>query len=320
MEESVMADTIQLDQYRVPLSYELAGRTVSLAMDKRPDCFLHFLDEENLQISEPGKPFIWERYHAMKADGSTYFVHIQPALSHDLVNWVFILDTEQRLITWVTVQEGYDPEHPRLMQVIPWFGTIRVSGLPAPSIRHHLSRRMAGEHIRWHYMPGFTFQHIYHNDHCVRGSAFPGDFEEELKKRFSEELASDDPAVIAQAEAKMKYQREFRRMYPFYEEPAFHIWINDHLNLFSFIEENMCRHSPGFKEGGGGMIVLQDIERLIDVGLCFNPDNYRYSDTYLLTAYGEKNPDGDPIDTVPSPYDWSVLTGMPTLNWEIQED
>jgi len=315
-----MADTIQLDQYRVALSYELAGRTFSLAMDKRADMLLNFLDGENVAIAEPGGAFRWERYRAMKADATTYFVHVQPALERDLVNWVFILDTAQRLVTFVTVQEGYDPEHPRLMQVIPWFGAIRVPGLPLPEIRHHLSRRMAGEHIRWHYKPDFTFQHVYHNEHCVRGSAFPGDFEASLRERFKDELASSDPEVVAEAERKMAYQREFRRLYPFYEEPAFHVWISDRLNLFSFIEENMCRHSPGFNEGGGGMIVLQDIERLIDMGLCFNPANYRYSDTYLLTAYGEKNPDGDPIDSVPSPYDWTQLTGMPSLAWDIPED
>ena len=68
------------------------------------------------------------------------------------------------------------------------------------------------------------------------------------------------------------------------------------------------------------MVVLQDIERLIDIGLCFNPDNYRYSDTYLLTAYGERNEHGDPIDDVPTPYDWSQITGMPSIRWEIPED
>lgn len=82
----------------------------------------------------------------------------------------------------------------------------------------------------------------------------------------------------------------------------------------------MTMSSPGFTEGGGGMIVLQDTERLIDMGLCFNPANIRYSDTYLLTAYGKENLAGDPLDVRESPYDWSKFKCMPCHKWGIPKE
>lgn len=321
-----MGDTIQLDQFRVPLCHELGGKSFNLIMDNSADTVLNFLDGENVQIAERGGAFRWESYRAMKADAAIYFVHIQPAKCDDLVNIVYVLDVPQRLVTMVTVQEGFDPEHPRLMQVIPYFGAIKVPGMPLPEFRHHLTKRMTGEHVYWTYKPDATAHHIYHTPTSVRlgqregSSGKPTDFDAMLQKFYAEDLASDDPAVRETALKKIEQRKEMRRRYPFYEEPAFYIWINDHINLFSFIEENMCRRSENFNEGGGGMIVLQDIERLIDLGLCFNPQNYRYSDTYLLTAYGKRNENGDPIDNVPSPYNWDEITGMPSIRWEIPED
>lgn len=316
-----MADTIQLDQYCVALNYELAGRCFHLVMDKTDDVILNFLDGENVQIAEKGGDFIWENYRALKAEAGLFLVHIQPAKAHDLINIVYILDIAQRLVTKVTVEEGFDKEHPRLMQVIPYFGAIKVPGMDLPKIRHHLSRRMAGEHIFWTYKPDFRIQHIYCTPTTIRaGFGKMPDFETMLQKRFKEQLSSADPATRQKAVSQMEQQRERHRRYPFYEEPTFHIYINDHMNLFSFIEENMCRMSDNFNEGGGGMIVLQDIERLIDMGLCFNPQNYRYSDTYLLTAYGIRNEEPDSMDDLESPYDWSAITGMPSIHWEIPEE
>ncbi len=80
----------------------------------------------------------------------------------------------------------------------------------------------------------------------------------------------------------------------------------------------MCRRSPNHDQGGGGILLLQDIERLVDVGLCFNVDEY-----YMVTAFGVGNEDGDPeFDNYPSPYEeeWKILTSMPSIRWEIPEE
>jgi len=312
-----MAQYKGLSQFCAPLNYELAGKSFHLVMDSTDDLLLYFVDGENVQIAKKGEPFIWESYEALKADATTYLVHIQPAKGKDLQHFVVILDTAQRLVTTITVDEAFDPEHPRLMKVVPYFGAIKVAGLELPAIRHHLSDKMTGHHVVWHYNPGFSIQHIYHTPTCVRASKPPEAADK--APRYEKDLLSDDPAVRARAEKEKQNALEREKWYPFYEEPCFHIWINDHMNLFSFVEENMTMRSPGFNEGGGGMIVLQDTVRLIDMGLCFNPANIRYSDTYLLTAYGVENSIEHSLDTRESPYDWSQFKCMPCHHWEMSK-
>ena len=103
--------------------------------------------------------------------------------------------------------------------------------------------------------------------------------------------------------------------YPYYEEPCFHIWINERLNLFCFLEEIMMRRAPGYNAGGGGILLLQNIERDVDVGLSFCKGEY-----YMCTAYGEENDEPDPLDTRKSIYDWDSLEAMPSIRWEIPKE
>ena len=79
----------------------------------------------------------------------------------------------------------------------------------------------------------------------------------------------------------------------------------------------MCRRSPDHQAGGGGLLLLQDIERLIESGVGFSLDRY-----YMVSAYGVGNEDGDPFDALPTPYEeeWKILTSMPSIRWEIPEE
>ena len=65
----------------------------------------------------------------------------------------------------------------------------------------------------------------------------------------------------------------------------------------------------------GGILLLQEIDRVTDVGLSFCAGEY-----YMCTAYGEENEIPDPLDTAESPYDWSVLESMPSIRWPVEED
>ena len=71
----------------------------------------------------------------------------------------------------------------------------------------------------------------------------------------------------------------------------------------------------GVVSGGGGILLLQEIDRVTDVGLSFCAGEY-----YMCTAYGEENEIPDPLDTAESPYDWSVLESMPSIRWPVEED
>ncbi|MGX8685029.1 MAG: MoaF N-terminal domain-containing protein, partial [Lachnospiraceae bacterium] len=237
---------IGLSQYRIALNYELAGRHFHLVMDSGAEISLNFVDGENVQIAEKGQPYVWESYECLKGDTTTFLVHIQPVAGKGLINRTFVLDTAQDLVTEVLMEEAFDKEHPRLIRTTPFFGAIKVPGKELPTIRHHLSKRMVGRHIVWHYNDGMSLQHIYYAPNVVRASPGPGKTQEQmLEERYGEGLRSDDPETRAWAEAGIREFRERNEWYPFYEEECFHVWISDRLNLFCFVEENMTMRSPG---------------------------------------------------------------------------
>lgn len=305
-----------LSQYRGPFSYELAGKHFHVVMDDGREYSLNFLDGETLQWAEKGKPYVWDAYQCLKGDDTTFLVHLRPETGEGHLSHNWVLDTAQSLVTFDLMEERYDEEHHRLVRNTPSFGAIKVPGRPLPEIRHHLSARMTGEHVFWHYNPGMSIQHIYHAPNVIRASSGADKTPmEAMRERVAHLLASPDPADRAEAEKTLEAFARREEYYPFYEEPCFHVWINDHLNLLCFAEEIMCRRCPDHEAGGGGILLLQDIERLIDVGVCFNEGEY-----YMVTAYGEGNRIDERLDHEPSPYDWSVLTSMPSIHWEVPEE
>ncbi len=306
---------IGLSQFKAPFTYELSGKHFRLIMDNGEEYSLLFTDGENVQIAKKGEAYRFETYEALKGDDTTYLVHIQPTDGKGLINYSLVLDTAQRLVTVVLMEEGFNSEFPRMIRTTPFFGAIKVPGRDLPKIRHHLTDRMVGRHIAWKYQPGIAIQHIYHAANCVRADMPGKESREMMRKMVENGIDSPDPEVRRAAEARIAEQRERERYYPYYEEPCFHIWISDRLNLFCFLEEIMIRSIPGGQSGGGGILLLQDIERVVDVGLSFSAGEY-----YMCTAYGEENDEPDELDTKESIYSWDNLESMPSIRWEIPKE
>ena len=309
---------IGLSQYKGPFCYELAGKRFRLVMDNGNVFALSFLDEKSLQWSENDKPPRTDDYHCMKGDDTTYLVNVLLPEDQGRLAYNWILDTEQRLVTMDIMERHYEPGLDRLVRNTPYFGAMEVPGLPLPEIRHHLSTRMVGGHIFWHYNPGHVLQHIYHSPHAIRASTGDGLTPVETQRiRMKYLLESPNPEDRAEAERSIEEYRQREAYYPIFEEPCFHVWIKENLNLFCFVEEIMCRRSPNHDQGGGGILLLQDMERLLEVGVCFN-----FQENYMVSAYGDSNENGDPFDTLPTPYEeeWKILTSVPSIHWEISEE
>lgn len=306
---------IGLSQFKVPFNYELAGKQFHFVMDCGKEYVVKFTDGEVVEYAERGKPFVWDTYQCLKGDETTYLVLIEPASGKGLIHYNLVIDTEGRLVTAVLMEEGYDPDYPRLIRTTPFFGAIKLPGRDLPKKRHHLDDRMVGRHIVWHYNPGFSIEHIYHTPICVRADVERTANMEAMRADMERRLHSEDPEIREAAEKAMEGYRRRREYYPFYEEECFHIYINDHLNLFCFLEENMNRLDPERHGGGGGILLLQDIERVIDMGVCFSAGEY-----YMCTAYGDENNVQKELDTIESPYDWSKFEAMPSIYWEIPKE
>lgn len=311
-----MKDAIRVSQYCDPFSYDLQGRTFHLIEDGGREMLLHFTDGMTVETALKGEAFLSESCEVLKADDTTYFVHLMPEAARDLIHVIYVLDTAQRLFTSVSVVEGFDPKMPRLMKVTPSFGAIKVPGMRLPETRHSLTRAMTGIHMNWHPGPskrGVT--HIYYSPTRTRTA---DKSRPEITMRA--ELSSEDPAVRKHAEEVVRWHSEREKWYPIYEEPSFRIRINDHLQLFSFVEENQVLFSPGHSAGGGGMILVQDVVRLKEVGISFNPADLRYTHTLLMTAYGDIDVSEDKNDTAPSPFDFMEHRCMPSNLWPIPSE
>ncbi len=307
-----------LSQYKGPFCYELAGKQFRLAMDDGRHYTLAFDDEHRLRWSENDKPPRTDDYQCMKGDDTTYLVTARLPEDEGRISYNWVLDTEQRLVTMDVMERRYEKGLDRLVRNTPYFGAIYAPGVPLPTIRHHLSRRMVGGHIFWHYNPGHVLQHIYHSPRAVRASTGDGLTPLETQRnRMKYLLESPDPKDREEAERSIEAFRVRETYYPLFEEPCFHIWIKENLNLFCFVEEIMCRRAPEHDQGGGGLLLLQDVERLLQVGVSFSADGGQ-----MVAAYGESNENGDPFDTLPTPYEeeWKILTSMPSIHWDIPEE
>jgi hypothetical protein len=287
-------------------------------MDDGRVFLLSFLDEKSLQWSENGAQPRTDEYQCLKGDDTTYLVNIRPPEDNGRFAYNWILDTEQRLVTLDIMEWHYDKDLDHLVRNTPFFGAIDLPGFPLPAIRHHLSARMVGGHIFWHYNPGHVLQHIYHSPRAIRASTGDGLTPVETQRnRMKYLLESPNPEDRAEAERSIEAFRQRESYYPMFEEPCFHVWIKENLNLFCFVEEIMCRRSPNHDQGGGGLLLLQDIERLLEVGVSFSANG-----SHMVSAYGDSNENGDPFDTMPTPYEeeWKILTSMPSIYWEIPEE
>ena len=305
-----------LSQFRLPYCYELSGKKFHIVMDSKAEYLMDFVNDDTVLIAEEGQQAVYENYECLKGDERTYLVHWTPKKHEGKINCALVLDLRQRLVTFVHFETGYDPKYPRLIRVIPYFGAIKVPGEALPAKRHHLSARMAGRHIKWYYTPEMNLQHIYHSPIAVRASSGPEQtYDEAMRSRLEKKFRSDDPKERREAEETWERMMKRKEWYPFYEEPCFHIFISDSMNLFCFVEENMIRRSPNGSEGGGGILLLQEIDRCVDVGVSFNAEEF-----YMVSAFGIENEIEDPLDTAESPFDWSLITSMPSIRWEIPEE
>ena len=290
-------------QFRSPYNFELSGRDYHLVMDDGNEYSVRFLDGENLQWSENKGPYEWRRYECLKADADLYFVHIIVSTEAGKeVHHSLILDLAQDLVTLVITEEGLLAEADRLVRVTPVFGAIKYPGKPLTEKRHFFTDRMVGRRIFWQYSSGFGKLHIYFKPTLYR---LPFVDTESFRRRYE---AEKDPAEKERLKGFVDRFDRTKDTYPFCEEPCFHITINDHFNLFCFCEENETLADPEKAIGGGGIILLQDLDRLIQNGLGYSLGSYN-----MTTAYGREVFVPDEVESLDVPYDETKLKTIPCI-------
>ena len=290
-------------QFRAPNNYELAGKKIHIIMDDKNEYAVDFFDGENLQWAENGGPFIWRKYECIKGDTDLYFVHITVSEEKGKeIHQGLVVDLAQDLITLVTFEEGKIKEADRLVKVTPVFGAIKYPGKALPEKRHHFTDRMTGRRISWHYSSNFYKTHIYYKPTLYRLPIVDSD---SFRRRYE---AETDPAEKERLKGYVDRFDRTEKTYPFAEEPCFHVTINDTFNLFCFVEENETLADPLKAIGGGGLLLLQDIDHLVQNGLGFGLGGY-----HLCTAYGVEVFEPDEVESMDVPYDETKLKTIPCI-------
>ena len=290
-------------QFRAPYNYELAGKNYHIVLDDGNEVFVNFLDGENLQWTENKGEASWKHYECLKGETDLYFVHItMDDEKGKEVHNSLILDLAQSLVTIVKTEEGLLEEAERLVKVTPVFGAIQYPGKALPEKRHAFTDRMAGRRIIWQYSSGFNKMHIYYTPTLYR---LPKVDSDSFRRRYE---AEEDPAEKARLKALVDRFDRTEEVYPFAEEPCFHVTINDHFNLFCFCEENETLADPLKAIGGGGIVLLQDLDRLIQNGL-----GYAYGSYTMCTAYGKECFEPDEVESLDVPYDETKLKTIPSI-------
>jgi Molybdenum cofactor biosynthesis protein F. len=241
-----------LSQYRPPLCFELAGRTLDMVFDDGNEYYVDFLDGQTLSYRINRVDCLMERYECLKADDSVYLVHCEKKGRKPREAMTFVIDLESGLVTGDFATQGAVPSKPRLVQRKTVFGAIRRPGMELPAERHSFSEELVGKKIEWVYSPKFKIIHIYQTKDVIRVG-------------FSKDMPMPEPDPDRFPNG------------PF-EEPAIHVKINDRIHIFSWVEEN--------SNGTRGFLVM-NVQRLIDVGCFFGVNPWGEPESYMVAAYGK---------------------------------
>lgn len=241
-----------LSQYRMPFSTELVGRNMNIVFDGGEELLVCFLNGETLTLSENGASAIQENYQCLKAEGSIYMVLIEKKDCSPREGIILVIDTEKSLVTGNFMQQGAVESSPRLVTREVKFGAIRRPGRELPKERHHYTTDLVGEKINYSYNPQFNITHYYRTQTHVRWG-----LSEEMRERIAAAGGREMPVV---------------------DEPCIYVKLNDHMYIFSWIEENGGSGTQGF--------IVVDIRRFIDVGCFFGINPVGKPEAYMFSAFG----------------------------------
>jgi len=254
-----------MSQYRLPLCYELVGKTFELVMDNGYDYELKFPDRKTLSFGLLGKEPNTFAYDCLKADDDTYFVNFEITGVKPRAGMSFVLDMEQSLVTAEYITQGENPKFPNLPKPEIIFGAIRREDGTIPEIRHGHTDEMVGKAIAWSYGT-MRVVHVYSSEHYYRLTATPED------KARMQAANMPEPRVIASPDIT-------------YEEPSDYIKIKDGIYVFSMTESMMARKEDNHK--GNNLLFVMNLNRMYDVGRSFGLNGDMQPENYTFSAYGE---------------------------------
>ncbi len=258
----VLPQNLSIMQFSQPKCLELSGKTFRLAMDNGFDTELTFTDETCARSAADGEPFE-APYVCVKGDDTTYLVSFERDITE---NHTYVLDMEQRLVTYVICRKGVNPKNHHQMTWDIAFGAIDLPGFRLPFKRHKFATDHMGTTVHWIWSPSLDTKHAYLEPDYYRITW-------DDKGSASEEFDATNEKLVSTDEA------------------ARYVRIKDDLILFVFAEEKLeffLNDQQFFR--CDNMVLMQNYDRMYQVGRCFGdcmpPEGQRHI-FGTMRAYGE---------------------------------
>ncbi|MCF0121086.1 MAG: MoaF N-terminal domain-containing protein [Oscillospiraceae bacterium] len=293
------AAKLSIRQFCQPRCFELAERTIRLAMDsgaETGEVVLCFKDEDRVEWSVCGGAKSGEsQYYCHKSDDYTYLVSFCSYEPRE--NFTFVIDREQELATMLHCTLGENPYYPYLIESHFSFGYIILEGKPhTGKQRHGFTDECTGTGLRWVYGHDNSTVHVYHSSNWYRIAY--------SREGTSMNEITDDP--VSDASAAGNRLRQAMRELPSSDEPAYYVKIKEGMYLVSITEQNMEKYygaKVGFRSDT--LCFLDNWHRLYSVGRAYgtmtinNQDNEMF---FMIGKYGKPEEIAENFFTDPIPY------------------
>lgn len=231
-------------EYMPPLCEELTGKHFRLSFEQTGETYdYQILDKLTLEWSVSSQP---EKVHTeyqecLKSENGVYLLHhiIKGSVPPAVVTMV--LDFNTGLVTMVRAHFGNESEAREVARSF-LFGTI-CGYASYPNEKHHFTGDLVGKAINWVYHVGMNpIKHIYSTEYY-----------------YTYVMEFDGKCWVA-------------------SNPADFVKINDHLYIFSFLEE---------RQSGTQGLFLINTDTLHDIGSFTGINNELQFESYLVGAKGE---------------------------------
>ncbi|MDR1136382.1 MAG: MoaF N-terminal domain-containing protein [Clostridiales Family XIII bacterium] len=245
--------TRSIDQYCQPRCFELAGETFELVMDDGYDMTLHFISGTELEWQFVNGEVNKDSYECRKSDDTTYLVSFNAGGVEPRVNYVYVIDKENWLVTKLTAAIGKNPRYPYLIKPEFVFGAIRRDGAEVKLYpRHGFTSDVMGNVVQWVYACELSTIHVYYCTDFYR-ITYPRD------PTFSKEAEQTNDVFMAMLASL-----------PSSDEPTHYVKIKDGMYLISLTESN-CERLIGPQMGARSdtLCFLDNFKRGYNVGRGF---------------------------------------------------
>ncbi|MBR6406479.1 MAG: MoaF N-terminal domain-containing protein [Lachnospiraceae bacterium] len=269
------------DQYRVPYSRELEGKSFELVFDDGYELLVSFPMRDRIQFQGSDSDRVYfEEAHVLKADDEAYFLMTEIKGSEPRTGFMLLLDTKERLVTGNFVQQGTRPDFKNLVTRKVRFGAMKAGDAPLPEKRHEFTHDLEGKAIEWQYKPNFSVIHVYLAD-----NKYTVAFSKEQRERMKKEAAEKEKENPKKKEPQRKIPDP-------YWDSCVYVKFRENLYMFSFIEENLGSGTEG--------LMIINTDRVHDVGCFWGADPHGNREGYMFCAYGtwvrEHLPEQDILD------------------------